>query len=105
MKRRFLLSLFVALFATGLSVSSVSYATESETAAMDEFKWSDEATLKTHLNEHVTYPATGKAIKEACRKEIPDEFSKEERAYFDAKIQDDVTYNSSAEVLAALNVK
>ena len=96
MKTRILVGL-IAMFAVSLSGLSVSYA--------DEFKWGDTTVLKAHLNDQVTYPATGKVIKESCKQAMPDEFTKEQGAYFDAKIKDDKTYNSSAEVLAAMNLK
>jgi hypothetical protein len=96
MKTRILVGL-IAMFAVSLSGLSVSYA--------DEFKWGDTAVLKTHLNEHVEFPATGKVIKESCKQEMPNEFTKEQRAYFGAKIEDGKTYNSPAEVLSALNLK
>jgi hypothetical protein len=96
MKTRILVGL-IAMFAVSLSGLSVSYA--------DEFKWGDTTVLKTHLTDHVKFPATGKDIKESCKQEMPDEFTKEQRAYFDAKIKDDKTYNSAAEVLSAMNLK
>jgi hypothetical protein len=96
MKTRILVGL-VAMFAISLSGLSVSYA--------DEFKWGDTTVLKTHLTDHVKFPATGKDIKESCKQEMPDEFTKEQRAYFDAKIKDDKTYNSAAEVLSVMNLK
>ena len=96
MKTRILVGL-IAMFAVSLSGLSVSYA--------DEFKWGDTTALKTHLNNHVTFPATGKDIKESCKGEMPDEFTKEQRAYFDAKIKDDTTYKSPEEVLSAMNLK
>jgi hypothetical protein len=33
------------------------------------------------------------------------EFSKEQRAYLDASLKDNTTYNNSAEVMSALNLK
>jgi hypothetical protein len=36
---------------------------------------------------------------------MPDEFSKEQRAYFDSKLKDDTTYKNQEEVLSALNLK
>ena len=87
----------IVMFAVSLSGLSVSYA--------DEFKWGDTTALKTHLNDHVKFPATGKEIKESCKQEMPDEFTKEQRSYFDAKIEDGKTYNSPAEVLSAMNLK
>ena len=57
------------------------------------------------IDKHVTFPATGKVIKEACKTELPDEFSKEQRAYLDAMLKDDATYKNAADVMAALNLK
>jgi hypothetical protein len=65
----------------------------------------DTAALNEHLNSHVKFPATGKAIKDSCKKEMPDEFSKEQRAYIDSKLKDDTTYKNPEEVLSALNLK
>jgi hypothetical protein len=105
MKTRILLTLIAALIATGLSGSSVSYAAEPEVTTMKDFKWGDPNNLKEHLDKHVTFPATGKVIKEACKTELPDEFSKEQRAYLDVMLKDDVTYKNAADVMAALNLK
>jgi hypothetical protein len=85
MKTRILVSL-IALVGISLSGLSVSYA--------DEFKWGDTAALKEHLNNHVKFPATGKVVKASCKQAMPDEFTKEQGAYFDAKIKDDTTYKS-----------
>jgi hypothetical protein len=105
MKRKILVSLIAALFATGLSDLSISYAAEPEVATVKDFKWGDQTNLKEHLLKHVTFPATGKVIKETCQKEFPDEFSKEQGAYLDAALKNDTTYNNAAEVMSALNLK
>ena len=97
MKTRILVSLVAALFAIGFSGISVGYAAE--------FEWGDTTALKEHLDSHVEYPATGKAIKESCKVEMPDEFAKQQRAYLDSKLKDDTTYKNAGEVLAALNLK
>ena len=52
MKTRILVSLIALVVGISLSGLSVSYA--------DEFKWGDTTVLKTHLNDHVKFPATGK---------------------------------------------
>jgi hypothetical protein len=96
MKTKILVGL-IALFAISLSGLSVSYAAE--------FEWGDTTELKAHLDSHVKFPATGKVIKESCKKEMPDEFSKERRAYLESKLKDDVTYKNPEEVLSALNLK
>jgi hypothetical protein len=105
MKTKILVSVIAALFATGLSDLSISYAAEPEVATVKDFKWGDQTNLKVHLLKHVTFPATGKVIKETCKNELPDEFSKEQRAYLDAALTNDTTYNNSAEVMSALNLK
>jgi hypothetical protein len=105
MKRKILVSLIAALFATGLSDLSISYAAEPEVATVKDFKWGDQTNLKEHLLKHVTFPATGKVIKETCKKELPDEFTKEQGAYLDAALKNDTTYNNAAEVMSALNLK
>ena len=105
MKIKILVSLIAGLFAMGLSDLSISYAAEPEVATVKDFKWGDQTNLKEHLLKHVTFPATGKAIKESCKKEFPDEFSKEQGAYLDAALKNDTTYNNAAEVMSALNLK
>jgi hypothetical protein len=67
-------------------------------------KFSDEAKLKDHVANHIKYPAKGKDIKAACQKELPDEFSKEERACIAGKIKSGTEYKDSGEVLKALGV-
>ena len=96
MKTRILVGL-IAMFAVSLSGLSVSYA--------DEFKWGDTTGLKEHLDNHVKFPATGKVIKESCRKELPDEFAKQQYSYLDSTLKDDTVYKNPAEVLSAMNLK
>jgi hypothetical protein len=96
MKARILLTL-IALVGISLSGVSISYA--------DEFKWGDTTALKEHLDNHVKFPATGKVIKESCKKEMPDEFAKQQRAYLDSKLKDDTVYKNPEEVLSAMNLK
>jgi hypothetical protein len=104
--KKILVSLItVALFATVLSDLSISFAGESEVGTQNDFKWGDQTNLKEHLLKHVTFPATGKVIKETCKKEFPSEFSKEQEAYLDAALKNDTTYNNAAEVMSALNLK
>lgn len=67
--------------------------------------WKDEAKLRTHLRSHVTYPATGQQIEEACNKQMPDEFSLKEKACLEAKLDDDKLYRSADEVLRDLDLK
>ncbi len=66
---------------------------------------SDVAKLKEHLEKHVTYPAKGKTIKEACKKEMPDEFPKSEKTCIAKKLKNSVEYKSADEVLKALGVE
>jgi hypothetical protein len=61
--------------------------------------------VKAHAGDHIKYPAKGKDIKDACKKEWPDEFSKDEWACIDASIKDDKEYKSAGEVLEAIGVK
>jgi hypothetical protein len=96
MKARILLSA-ICVFAMSLSALPISYAAE--------FEWGDTTALKAHLDSHVNFPATGKAIKESCKEEMPDEFAKQQRAYLDSKLKDDTIYKNPEEVLAALNLK
>ena len=70
-----------------------------------KFECGDTAALKDISLSHVKFPATGKVIKESCKEELPDEFSKQQRSYLESKLTDDTTYNNPAEVLAALNLK
>jgi hypothetical protein len=60
--------------------------------------------MKEHLEKHVSYPATGKAIKAACLKEMPDEFTATERACCNNHLKDAVEYKSASEVEKALGV-
>jgi len=67
-------------------------------------KFSDAKTLNEHLDSHIKYPASGKDIKAACVKELPDEFTKKERSCIVKKLKDDQTYKSADEVRTALGV-
>jgi hypothetical protein len=67
--------------------------------------WSDVGRLKEHLAKHITYPAKGKAIKEACKKEAPDEFTAAERACTESKLKDAVEYKSADDVMKTLGVQ
>lgn len=67
--------------------------------------WKDEVKLRAHLNDHIKYPATGKLIKETCMKEMPDEFSKEERDCLTNKLPDTKEYKTMDEVLMDLGLK
>jgi hypothetical protein len=97
MKTRIVASLMAALFVVGFSGVSINYAAE--------FEWGDTAALKEHLETHVKFPASGKVIKESCKEELPDEFSKQQRAYLESRLGDETTYKDPAAVLAALNLK
>lgn len=65
---------------------------------------SDVKRARAHVHKHLKFPSAGKEIKQACKKEWPDEFSKEEWACFDGAIQDDHEYKDPKEVLAALGL-
>jgi len=80
------------------------WAFAAKTAAKS-CQFSDVAKLKSHVEKHISYPAKGKAIKQACKKEMPDEFSKAERACVEKKLKNNVEYKSSADVLKALGVE
>jgi hypothetical protein len=67
-------------------------------------KYSDMNKLKDHLEKHVKYPATGKAIKAACVKEWPDEFTPAERACTNKHLKDGTEYKNAGEVQKALGV-
>jgi hypothetical protein len=67
-------------------------------------KFSDVAKLKEHLEKHVSYPASGKAIKAACLKEMPDEFTPAERACSGKRLKDATEYKSAGDVEKALGV-
>jgi hypothetical protein len=98
MKLLRLLALFAVLISTAQAVEKPSAHTQGTPTGKP-------TGLAGHLNSHVKFPATGKAIKESCKKEMPDEFSKEQGAYFDSKLKDDTTYKNPEEVLSALNLK
>ncbi len=66
--------------------------------------FSDTAKLQEHLQTHVKYPAKGKAIKEACKKEMPDEFAKSEKACIGKKLKNNVEYKDADEVMKALGM-
>lgn len=67
-------------------------------------EFSDVAKLKEHLTAHVTYPAKGKAIKEACKKEMPNEFAKSEKACITKRLKNNTEYKDAEEVMRALGV-
>jgi len=93
----------------GLVVMAVLAAAPTAFAA-DKMKpgkctFSNVARVKAHAGEHIKFPAKGKEVKEACKKEWPDEFTKDEWACIDASIQDDKEYKNAGELLAAVGVK
>lgn len=83
-----------------LALSTVAFAKGKEGCTFSNME-----KLKTHSSTHITYPAKGKVVKAACRKEMPDEFTKDELACIDSKIKDNTEYKSEADVLSALGVK
>jgi hypothetical protein len=56
---------------------------------------------RSHLEKHVTYPATRSAILAACANTT--EFTAEEKRWFDQKLPDR-EYKSAAEAIAALGL-
>jgi hypothetical protein len=85
-------ALFVSL------VSANAFADGGACKLADTAKWKD------HLEKHVSYPATGKQIKAACVKEMPDEFTTAERACCSKHVKDAVEYKSAADVEKALGI-
>lgn len=85
----------------GLLAASASAFAKGDKACV----FADTAKLKEHLEMHVTYPAKGKAIKEACKKEMPDEFAKSEKACIARKLKNNVEYKDASEVMKALGVE
>lgn len=67
--------------------------------------FSDPVKLQEHLEKHVSYPASGKAIKAACKKEMPNEFPKSEHACIEKKLKNNVEYKDANEVMKALGVE
>jgi Skp family chaperone for outer membrane proteins len=84
----------------GLLLASASAFAKGKACA-----FSDTAKLKEHLEKHVTYPAKGKDIKAACKKEMPNEFPKSEHACIEKKLKNNVEYKDSGEVMKALGVE
>ncbi|MEQ1877188.1 MAG: hypothetical protein ABL958_11110 [Bdellovibrionia bacterium] len=79
-------------------------ASANKQAKTDTCHFSNMKQLEDHLANHITFPATGKDIKAACKKEWPDEFTAEESACVDSKLQDGVTYTKAEEVKKALGI-
>jgi hypothetical protein len=102
--KRMLASMALAL---GLMAMATAHADEKKAAPMTPGKctFANAAQVKKHASDHVTYPAKGAAIKQACKKELPDEFTKAEWACIDASLKDDQEYKSSADVLKAVGVQ
>jgi hypothetical protein len=91
----------IALF--GLLALSAPALAEKPAEAPKVCKWSDAKRLQEHLTNHIKYPTTGKAVKAACKKEWPDEFTAEERACAEAKIKDGASFKSADELLKLLD--
>ena len=87
-----------------LALTSFAYA-EDKPMTAGKCTFANAERLKAHTSEHMKFPAKGKAVKAACKKEWPDEFSAAEWACIEASIKDDATFKSQAEVLSALGVK
>ncbi|HKD40154.1 MAG TPA: hypothetical protein VKB87_07685 [Myxococcaceae bacterium] len=88
-----------------LAIGSLLVGSAANAAGNSACKFSDVAKLKEHLEKHVTYPAKGKDIKEACKKEMPDEFTAQERSCVDSKLKSDSEYKNAGDVMKALGVK
>ena len=93
----------ILISATMVFAVATAYAADTKmTPGKCTFAKSD---VKKHASEHIKYPAKGAAIKQACKKEWPDEFSKDEWACIDASIKDDQEYKSPSEVLKAIGAQ
>src|SRR5438045_895202 len=98
-----------AVLALALGALATAHADEKKAPAAEmkpgKCTFANQAQLKKHATEHITYPAKGSAIKQACKKELPDEFTKAEWACFDASVKDDQEYKSAGEVLKAVGAQ
>jgi len=94
-------TLIIAAFAV-LCLSLASVGLEAQ--AGEECQLTDLSALNKHLEMHVTYPATGKEIKESCRKEMPDEFTDNERACLTSSLGDDQKFQNADAVRTALGL-
>ena len=90
-----------AALSLGLAIASGDALAKGAATAC---KFSDAKKLSEHLDKHISYPAKGKDIKAACQKELPDEFTKAERACVTTKLKDDQEYKSAEDVRKALGV-
>lgn len=90
-----------AMMGLGLLAASATAFAKGDKACV----FTDAAKLKQHLEMHVTYPAKGKDIKEACKKEMPDEFAKSEKACINRRLKNNVEYKDAREVMKALGVE
>jgi len=88
-----------------LAIGCLLLAAAANAADKGACKFSDVDKLKEHLEKHVHYPAKGKDIKEACKKEMPDEFTAQERSCVDSKLKSDTEYKNAGDVMKALGVK
>lgn len=91
------------VFLSVLTVLGMLFASMNVYAKACHF--ADVEKMKEHLQKHITYPMSGKDIKAACKKEMPDEFSSDEHACIDKKIKDKKTYKNANEVAKAIGVK
>jgi hypothetical protein len=96
--RRFIQTLILC----SLSTAAASALADAKQAGKCHF--ADPGRVKQHATEHIKYPSKGKDLKQTCKKEWPDEFSKAEWACIDASIKDDREYTSGAEVLKAFGI-
>ena len=106
MNARNLIVVTVSLaFFGGMAAAQTASKPKMETKAAAMCAWSDEGQLKMHLDTHVKYPVSGKMLKQACKKEAPNEFTKDEWTCFDNKLTDDRSYQSVSEVMMALGMQ
>src|SRR5262249_2551079 len=100
--RRMTMRKSIVLALLGLTLASV--GAFADKAGDEACKFSDMNKVNAHLDKHVTYPMKGKEIKAQCQKEMPDEFTKEERACVARKLKDDQEYKNADAVRRALGL-
>ena len=83
---------------------AISFIGSTSFAKDEGCKFSDPKRLEEHLAKHIKYPTTGKDLKAACKKEWPDEFTKEENACAESKLKDTAKYTNASEVKKALGL-
>ncbi len=102
--KRMLMSGLMALALAAVATAYADKPADKKAMAPGKCTFANVAEVKKHASEHVKYPAKGAAIKQTCKKELPDEFTKEEWACIDASLKDDQEYKAPADVLKAVGV-